>query len=79
MNDEPHLEPLAEKILAEIRVAVAAGKVDGHPPDTQVHILSAAVSLKRIADRLEQFDLTPLGNQLLDIAYQAGVNFRGHA
>lgn len=33
--------------------------------------------LQRIADKLEVFDLTSLGNQLLDIAYQAGLNFRG--
>lgn len=42
--------------------------------------LSQAISLKRIADKLDSVDLdlklTLLGNQLLDIAYQAGVNFR---
>lgn len=42
-------------------------------------LTSLAVSAKRIADALERFDMDGFRNQLLDIAYQAGVNFRGKA
>jgi hypothetical protein len=52
---------------------------DERNPPNQMFQASIAVSLKRIADRLEGFDLAPIGNQLLEIAYQAGVNFRGRA
>lgn len=50
-----HLEPVAEEILEEIRQAVSAGDVTpkaGCPSDHEVHMFSAAVSLKRIADGL---------------------------
>jgi hypothetical protein len=46
------------------------------PGEREVQV-SKAISLKRIADRLDALDATAFGNQLLDIAYQAGVNFRG--
>lgn len=53
-------------------------------PSSQITQLSLAISAKRQADALERiaaklddFDVTIFGNRLLDIAYQAGVNFRG--
>lgn len=49
-------------------------------PDDDGRIrLSIAISLKRLADSVERLDLDGFRNQLLDIAYQAGVNFRGRA
>lgn len=46
-------------------------------PIAEVAALSLAASVKRIADRLDALDMTAVGNQLLDIAWQAGQNFRG--
>ena len=40
---------------------------------------SKAISLKRIADVLESANMDAFQNQLLDIAYKAGLNFRGQA
>jgi hypothetical protein len=73
---EDQLEPFAG--------AVAVGAQDQRGFIAEEHAelcatISAAISLKRIADRLDGFDLTPIGNQLLDIAYQAGLNFAGGA
>ena len=41
--------------------------------------ISQAISLKRIADSLEGLNMDGFKNQLLDIAYQAGINFRGQS
>jgi hypothetical protein len=39
--------------------------------------ISIAVSLKRIADQVDSFNVDGFRNQLLEIAYQASLNFRG--
>jgi hypothetical protein len=52
---------------------------DERNPPNQMFQASIAISLKRIADKLEAVEMVGFQNQLLDLAYRAGLNFRGQA
>jgi hypothetical protein len=77
MNAIPPPPPLPATEL--LRGYIEPQAVDLRPDhDGQIR-LSTAISLKRIADVLDGANLDGFKNQLLDIAYQAGLNFRGRA
>lgn len=71
------LEPVVRDVLHE---RAQMGDLPSTVEETAI-MHSIAISLRRIADALTSVDLdtrlTLLGNNLLDIAYQAGQNFRG--
>lgn len=78
MSHQPIFDALCAEQLIE---PAASGNTVSDPrnPPNEMFQASIAISLKRIADVLEGANMDAFQNQLLDIAYKAGLNFRGQA